>query len=137
MHRAGQYDKTLAFELAAHKYINALLCPDASYFSVLQHLWELQIAEVFCRERKHLPVFISCNEHVGLAHARRVRDSERLDQGDDSRRCGRCAKCEFVFTLLSAHFHPGEAQNVFLVGRVYSVLRRTMCMSRWVHVPLP
>ena len=30
--------------------------------SVLRNMWELDIARVFCRHTKYLPVFLSCNE---------------------------------------------------------------------------
>ena len=40
--------------------VSAPTCCDA--VSVLGNMWELDIARVFCRHPKYLPVFLSCNE---------------------------------------------------------------------------
>ena len=40
--------------------VSAPICCAA--VSVLGNMWELDIARVFCRHPKYLPVFLSCNE---------------------------------------------------------------------------
>lgn len=64
------------------------MCPHIYYFSALQPLWEVQIVALFVRSPQFLPLFISCN------------------LPDGTRWCGRCAKCAFVFVLLSAFVEP-------------------------------
>ncbi|KAK3242885.1 hypothetical protein CYMTET_47439 [Cymbomonas tetramitiformis] len=99
------------------------------YFSPLQHLWEVQIAQRFCEQPKYLPVFISCNQPEGACHvapcqsqqhtsAPQLKD-EIIESGhgdkcrlEDSRQCGRCEKCVFVYTLLSAHA-PAAVKEAF------------------------
>eukprot|EP01065_Artemidia_motanka_P013276 TRINITY_DN17323_c0_g1_i1.p1 TRINITY_DN17323_c0_g1~~TRINITY_DN17323_c0_g1_i1.p1 ORF type:complete len:513 (+),score=152.43 TRINITY_DN17323_c0_g1_i1:63-1541(+) len=83
-----QYDKGQEFERAMQEYITRYIAGGVRYFSGLADLWEIQIARMFCSTPKYLPLFISCN--VG-----------------NGEWCGRCAKCCFVYVLLSA-FAPAE-----------------------------
>jgi len=88
-----QYDKSFAWEKQCHEYIRRWIVSDVHYFSALQHLWEVQIAHEFCRHPQYLPLFISCNSI------------------DESRWCARCAKCAFVFLLLSAFLTPEQVRT--------------------------
>ena len=87
-----QHDKGLEFERWTAEYLISHVSPDLCYFSGLAHLWEVQIAQLFCSERlrRYHSVFTSCNEAV-----------------PETRACARCAKCLFVALLLSAFLEAG------------------------------
>lgn len=96
-----QYDKSFHFEQRVHAYIRAYLVEDLHYFSALQHLWEVQIARTFVSRSlsggsDFLRVFLSCNEAV-----------------DGDKWCCACAKCAFVFLLLSAWCSPEQMEAMF------------------------
>ncbi|KAJ8575886.1 hypothetical protein ON010_g3325 [Phytophthora cinnamomi] len=96
-----QYDKSFDFETRAHAYIRKYLVEDLHYFSALQHLWEVQIARTFAccsleSSENFLPVFLSCNEAV-----------------DGDKWCCKCAKCAFVFILMSAWCSEAHLVEIF------------------------
>ncbi|KAF0720506.1 Aste57867_225 [Aphanomyces stellatus] len=90
-----QYDKSFEFEQLVHAYLTQYVVADIYYFSALQPLWEVQIVQEFCRHPAYLPLFLSCNEP------------------DTHRWCAKCAKCAFVFLLLSAWLPPPAVWAVF------------------------
>ena len=92
-----QFDKSFEFESRMHLYVRQHVAPRVYYFSALQHLWEVQIAWLFCqRSAMFLDVFISCN------------NSDALNEW-----CGDCDKCCFVFALLAAWEPPGNLAKQF------------------------
>lgn len=96
-----QYDKSFQFEAAVHAYIRKYIVRDVHYFSALQHLWEVQIARSFVERslsgnENFLPVFLSCNEAIN---------------GDQW--CCECAKCAFVYILISAWSPRDELNAIF------------------------
>ncbi|RLN97537.1 hypothetical protein BBJ28_00006680 [Nothophytophthora sp. Chile5] len=99
-----QYDKSFDFETRAHAYIRTYLVEDLHYFSALQHLWEVQIARTFASRSLACPtgrenflrVFLSCNEAP-----------------DGDKWCCQCAKCAFVFILMSAWCSPEHLEGIF------------------------
>ncbi|KAG7399345.1 hypothetical protein PHYBOEH_009147 [Phytophthora boehmeriae] len=99
-----QYDKSFAFEMRAHAYIRKYLVQDLHYFSALQHLWEVQIARSFASRSLACPtgrenflrVFLSCNEAP-----------------DGDKWCCECAKCAFVFILMSAWCSTAQLEEIF------------------------
>ncbi|KAK1945052.1 Serine/threonine-protein kinase Nek6 [Phytophthora citrophthora] len=96
-----QYDKSFDFETRAHAYIRKYLVEDLHYFSALQHLWEVQIARTFASRsldssENFLPVFLSCNEAP-----------------DGDKWCCKCAKCAFVFILMSAWCSEAQLVEIF------------------------
>ena len=97
-----QYDKSLEWERLANAYLRTHVSPGLWYFSGLMHLWEVQIAERFCREdaaERYLPLFLSCNTpQLTNTH---------------SRWCASCPKCAFVFLLISAWLPPARCWGVF------------------------
>jgi hypothetical protein len=90
-----QYDKSFEFEVLLHHYVHENIIEDLYYFSALKHLWEIQIAREFCKSPQWFPIFISCNEAV------------------EDRWCGNCAKCAFVFILLSPWCEPAQLWGIF------------------------
>jgi hypothetical protein len=91
-----QYSKTFEFEKDFNEYTKKYLTDEIHYFSLLRPLSELQIAGIFAKLKKYLPVFRSCN--VGQK------------KGEW---CGHCAKCLFVCLMMSAYLEPQEVINIF------------------------
>lgn len=58
------------------------------------------MCQEFCRHPQYFPAFLSCNEAL-----RDVRGGQRW--------CRRCAKCAFVFLMLSAFLPPAVVEEVF------------------------
>ena len=79
-----QYSKSYEFECDFEKYIGRNIFGAISYFSLLRPFSELQIAKMFASLPEYHNSFRSCN-----------RGSK------ENKWCGKCAKCLFVFTILS------------------------------------
>lgn len=79
-----QYSKSYAFECDFAKYAERNLLPDIRYFSLLRPFSELQIAKQFAAFPQYHETFRSCN-----------RGSKQNIW------CAKCAKCLFVFSILS------------------------------------
>lgn len=79
-----QYSKSYAFECDFAEYCARNLVPEIQYFSLLRPFSELQIAKQFAAFPRYHASFRSCN-----------RGSK------ENVWCGKCAKCLFVFSILS------------------------------------
>ncbi|MDR0249418.1 MAG: hypothetical protein LBI44_07195 [Oscillospiraceae bacterium] len=91
-----QYSKSLDFERDFRAHEREHIGCGADYFSLLRPLTELQIARRFARVGRYVPIFRSCN-------AGGARDEW----------CGRCAKCLFVYIILSPFLPYGELAACF------------------------
>lgn len=91
-----QYSKSFAFEEDFRKYTEKNIMNEIKYFSMLRPFNELQIAKYFAKCREFLPVFRSCN-----------RGSKKNIW------CGKCAKCLFVFIMLSPFIEYSDLVSVF------------------------
>jgi UDP-N-acetyl-alpha-D-muramoyl-L-alanyl-L-glutamate epimerase len=91
-----QYSKTYRFEGRVAAYVQRYLAPDASFFSLLRPLYELQVVKLFSAYPRQLPVFRSCNR--GLKR---------------NAWCGECAKCLSMFTALSPFVADAELHAIF------------------------
>ncbi len=91
-----QYSKTFEFESDFRAYIETQFDDAPVYFSLLRPLFEIQISQIFTRYPEYFSVFRSCN--IGKK---------------TNSWCGDCAKCLFVFLLLSAFIPPGEVIEIF------------------------
>lgn len=91
-----QYSKTFEFEQDFNWYTRNYIPTDIHYFSFLRPLSELQIAGLFSRLKPYHSVFRSCN--VG---------------SKEEKWCGHCAKCLFVYILLSAYLPSDEVRSIF------------------------
>jgi hypothetical protein len=69
---------------------------------LLRPLSELQIAQIFARSERFLPVFTSCNAAFRLDERRRI-----------DRWCGNCPKCRFVFLALAPFVEHDRLVAVF------------------------
>lgn len=96
-----QYSKSYDFEKKFRQYSKEYLSQEIEYFSFLRPLYELQIAKLFSQYRKYFTVFLSCNE----AHKTNSGSSKPTGKW-----CGKCAKCLFVFLMLTPF--AGEKQTI-------------------------
>ncbi|MCX7555638.1 UDP-N-acetyl-alpha-D-muramoyl-L-alanyl-L-glutamate epimerase [Xanthomonadaceae bacterium JHOS43] len=89
-----QWSKGWAFERAFATYVRGHVAADLRYYSLLRPLSELAVARQFAKIDRYDAVFSSCNRNFHLTGPR-----------PDSRWCGICPKCQFVFLAL-APFMP-------------------------------
>lgn len=97
-----QWSKSFEFETLLQDYIKNSVSPDLNYFSLLRGFYEIRIVKMFSTYRKYFPYFSSCNQNFKI-------------QGKNHQGlwCGQCAKCVFVFTLLSAFIEKKELLKIF------------------------
>ena len=94
-----QYSKSYEFEDDFQKYASEYLGEGIKYFSFLRPLSEYQIGMIFAnRCQRFHKVFKSCN--VG-------------SKGEVWHWCCNCAKCLFVFSLLSPHLYKDSLVDIF------------------------
>ncbi|HBL40538.1 MAG TPA: hypothetical protein DDY98_02790 [Ruminococcaceae bacterium] len=91
-----QYSKSYEFEQDLNRYIETHFGNFARYFSLLRCFNELQIAAQFAALKQYHSVFVSCN----------VGSKKNIW-------CGHCAKCLFVYIILSPFLSPEELTNIF------------------------
>ena len=93
-----QYSKSYEYEKDFNNYINTYFKVNIHYFSLLRPLSEIQIAKLFSKYKKYHQIFKSCN------------------QGSKKNPwvwCNSCAKCLFVFVILSPFLTIDELINIF------------------------
>ena len=94
-----QYSKSYEFEDDFQKYAAKYLGEGIKYFSFLRPLSEYQIGMIFAnRCQRFHKIFKSCN--VG-------------SKGEVWHWCCNCAKCLFVFSLLSPHLYKDKLVEIF------------------------
>ena len=91
-----QYSKSTEFERDFREYTAKYFLPCPEYFSLLRPWSEWQIAREFVKYPKYFPVFQSCN----------------LGSKTDTW-CGKCAKCLYVYILLSAFLDDKILTEIF------------------------
>ena len=91
-----QYSKSYEFETDFSEFVAESITDKIRYFSLLRPFNELQIAKYFAAQKKYLPVFRSCN-----------RGSKKNIW------CCECAKCLFVYGILSPFLSDCELDAVF------------------------
>lgn len=93
-----QYSKSYEFESDFQKYANEYLSKDIKYYSYLRPLCEYQIGMLFASLKEYHPIFKSCN--VG-------------SKSIPWKWCGECAKCLFVYSLLSPFLYEKDLVTIF------------------------
>lgn len=91
-----QYSKSYEFEEDFNAYLEKYILNDVKYFSLLRVVSELQIASIFATLKSYHPVFKSCN----------VGSKQEIW-------CCNCAKCLFVYVLLSAFLSDEDLISIF------------------------
>lgn len=97
-----QWSKSVEFEEMFQNYTKKYITPDIVYFSLLRPFHEIRIAEMFAEYKKYFPLFSSCNEIIKTSQKARKR-----------RWCGICAKCVFVFLMLSPFLSKKDLLKIF------------------------
>ncbi|OGZ62978.1 MAG: UDP-N-acetylmuramoylalanine--D-glutamate ligase [Candidatus Staskawiczbacteria bacterium RIFCSPHIGHO2_02_FULL_34_10] len=105
-----QWSKSFEFEKLFQNYIKEFISPDILYFSLLRSFYEIRIVKMFSKFKKYFSTFSSCNSNF--------RFNEGLWPTSNAKRnftgwCGKCAKCVFVFTLLSAYLNKKDLISIF------------------------
>jgi hypothetical protein len=92
-----QYSKSFQLESDFQNYSATLaLSPTPLYFSLLRPLYELQIAQLFSRNKEYFPLFKSCNK------------------GQKSNTwCNNCSKCLFAYLILYPFLNEKEITTIF------------------------
>lgn len=85
-----QYSKSLEFENDFRWFTSKYLTDKIEYFSLLRPLSELQIMKIFTKYPKYFKHFISCNN-----------GGKRKNIGKTDGWCNTCAKCLFIYILMS------------------------------------
>ncbi len=98
-----QWSKTSEFENLFQKYVKSFITPNIIYFSPLRQFYEIRIVEMFSKYKKYFPSFTSCNENF--------KKISKLEE--ENFWCGKCPKCIFIFTMLSAFLYKNEMHNIF------------------------
>ncbi|MBR1377392.1 MAG: hypothetical protein IJ565_06255 [Bacilli bacterium] len=93
-----QYSKTYEYENDFNEYTKKFFNIDIKYFSFLRPLSEFQISLLFSNYKKYHKVFKSCN--VGSKETPWVW-------------CGKCAKCLFVYIVLSPKLYKDSLVDIF------------------------
>ncbi len=93
-----QYSKTYEFEKDFNDYVQKYFNVNIKYFSLLRYLNEFQISMLFSNYKKYHKVFKSCN--VG-------------SKSTPWKWCCECAKCLFVYIMLSPFLYKDELVNIF------------------------
>ena len=93
-----QYSKTYEFECDFNLYTKKYFNIDIKYFSLLRCLTEIEIAMLMSNYEKYHQVFRSCN--VG-------------SKEQPWKWCGSCAKCLFVFIILSPFLYKEKLIKIF------------------------
>lgn len=93
-----QYSKSYEFEKDFNNYTKKYFKIDLHYFSLLRPLNELQISALFNDYDKYHYVFRSCN----------LGSKEKNWPW-----CCNCAKCLFVYIILSPFMEPKKLENIF------------------------
>ena len=93
-----QYSKTYEFENDFNLYTKKYFNIDVKYFSLLRCLNEFQIGMLFSNYKKYHTIFKSCN----------VGSKEKPWKW-----CCNCAKCMFVYIILSPFLYKEELINIF------------------------
>lgn len=93
-----QYSKTYEFENDFNLYTKKYFNIDIKYFSMLRCLNEFQIAMLFSKYTKYHSVFKSCN--IGSKNV-------------PWNWCCNCAKCMFVYIILSPFLYKENLINIF------------------------
>jgi hypothetical protein len=91
-----QYSKSYEFEVDFNEYVSKYITKEIKYFSLLRPLSELIITHIFSQLKEYHNVFRSCN--VG---------------SKKGVWCNKCAKCLFVYVMLSAYMSDEELISIF------------------------
>jgi UDP-N-acetyl-alpha-D-muramoyl-L-alanyl-L-glutamate epimerase len=96
-----QWSKSVEFEEKFQNLISEELTQEITYFSILRPLSEFQIASIFSDMKEYHHCFSSCNRGY------------KITEVNDSKWCGECDKCRFVFLALSPFLGKKKILEIF------------------------
>ncbi len=96
-----QWAKSSEFEKMFRTYCQKYLAKNIDYFSYLRGYTELEIAKMFTKYPKYFAVFSSCNA------------SMKIQPAAESRWCGQCPKCLFVYLMLYPYLEKKQLLKIF------------------------
>lgn len=96
-----QWSKSYEFELAMRAHVKNTFQSMLEYFSLLRPIHEFRVVERFSAYPEYFPLFVSCNVNF------------KVEGSGAPVWCGRCAKCAFVFLLLSAFIAKEKLVAIF------------------------
>jgi hypothetical protein len=96
-----QWSKSVEFEEKFQHLIATEMTREITYFSILRPLSEFQIAAAFSFMVPYHHCFSSCNRGY------------KILQANDSKWCGECDKCRFVFLALSPFLSKQKMTEIF------------------------
>ncbi|OGK20311.1 hypothetical protein A3C23_02780 [Candidatus Roizmanbacteria bacterium RIFCSPHIGHO2_02_FULL_37_13b] len=97
-----QWSKSEEFERLFHDYINKFVTGDINYYSLLRPFYEIEVIHQFVKWPQYFPLFSSCNVNFQI----------KKNVGK-KKWCGSCAKCCFIFTLMSSFISKNELIKIF------------------------
>ncbi|MCX6807885.1 MAG: hypothetical protein NTZ80_03780 [Patescibacteria group bacterium] len=98
-----QWSKSFEFEKIFADLVRKEVRPDIFYFSLLRPFSEYHISKIFVENAQDFwRIFASCNNNFKLDPAKR-----------STGWCGKCAKCAFVFAMLSAWIEIPKVAELF------------------------
>lgn len=97
-----QYSKSSAFEALLQDWLARYVATDLYCFSLLRPFTELAICQRFAALEQYHQTFSSCNRQFHLQGAR-----------SDSRWCGHCPKCLFVYLALAPFMTRARLSQLF------------------------
>ncbi len=97
-----QWSKGWAFERMLGDWVRRRIAADLEYFSLLRPWSELAVTRRFATLTQYHDVFSSCNRNFKLSGPR-----------PDSRWCGQCPKCLFVFLALAPFLPKPRLSAIF------------------------
>lgn len=97
-----QWSKSQEFEEMFQDYTNTFIGTGITYFSSIRPFYEIRIVEMFTKYPEYFKTFSSCNNAYKV-------NKERSDK----LWCNNCAKCVFLYTLLSAYLGPKDLEEIF------------------------
>lgn len=101
-----QWSKSIEFENMLRGYLDQVITRDIEYFSLLRPLSEIEIVRRFVKMKKYLNKFASCNSNFKNIYF-------QISPVITKNWCSRCAKCFFVFCLLSAFLKRESLLKIF------------------------
>ena len=97
-----QWSKSLECETLIQNYVKENITGNVSCFSLLRSYSELRIVEEFVKYPEYFAATTSCNTNWRLVRSR-----------PDTKWCGQCPKCAFVFALYAAFLDEEACTAVF------------------------
>jgi len=102
-----QWAKSSEFERTFKKYCKKYLVKNINYFSYLRKYGELEISKIITKYPKYFPVFSSCNASM------RIVKSAYAKSSGETKWCGNCPKCLFVYATLYPFLEKKDLLNIF------------------------